>query len=256
MAGTVWINGAFIPGTDASLPLNDSAVTTGIGVFDTMLARDGKLIYGHDHYKRLMHDALAVVGLTPSLSEDHFFETAETLLQRNALDKGAARIRTTVTGGIVDRPLAPCTVPTIFMSVGSVPDSPPPIHAWIITDHPRIAGSSLENCKRLDYTRSYAARRAAEAMGGNEALITNTNGMVICAATSNLFIVEGGKWYTPPLADGVLYGITRKHLMVEKNAREESMLPERVLKADALYLSNSISGLRQIETLNAQMIGK
>jgi branched-subunit amino acid aminotransferase/4-amino-4-deoxychorismate lyase len=252
MTAILWMNGEFIPGPQAALPVHDSAITTGIGVFDTMLARDGKLIYGHDHYKRLMHDALAVMGLTPALGEDQFFETAEMLLKKNNLATGAARVRTTITGGVAEHPLAPCTMPSLFMGVGAVPETFPPVHAWIISGFPRIAGCTLENCKRLDYTRSYAARRAAEKLGGNDALITNTNGMVVCASTSNLFIVEDGKWFTPPLGDGALYGITRKHVMVEKHAREESMLPERVLKADAIYLSNSISGLRSLSSLNGQ----
>jgi branched-chain amino acid aminotransferase len=251
---TVWINGTFIPSQQAALPLDDSGVTTGIGVFDTLRAEDGVLIHGLEHFARLIHDAQTIIRATPGYSEPQLEAITQDLLQKNGLDKGAARVRTTITGGVVHKPLGLSETPTVFMSANAISDSCPPINAWIITGYPRISGSVLENCKRLDYTRSYAARRDAEALGGNEALLTNTDGMIVCASTSNLFIVEGEQWFTPPLSDGVLDGITRRHVIADKNAKEESMLPERVIKADAIHISNSISGLRRITSLNGKEI--
>ncbi len=250
MTEIVWINGEFLPASNAVLPFSDSGLTNGLGVFDTMLAVDNVLSYPHDHFARLMRDADMVLNATPGAKD--LVPVALKLLADNGLTAGRARIRTCITGGVIPTPLAQVTAPTIFMNVAAAPEKLAPIDAWIVPDFPRIAGSVLENCKRIDYTRAYAARRAAEKMGGNEALVTNTDGMVVCAATSNIFIVEGGQWFTPPLRDGALDGITRRYVMLEKSVKEESMLPERVLKADAVHLSNSIAGLRPLSSLNGK----
>lgn len=246
---TVWINGTFVSADHASLPLNDSGILNGIGVFDTMLAIDGTPQHGEEHFARLRRHAHTVMGLT---TDDDFMDIAITLLQRAGLTQGRARVRTCITGGVIPSPLSPATNPSRFMQVSAAPENTIPVHAWIIPDFPRVAGCALETCKRLDYTRAYAARRAAEALGGNDAIMTNTNGMVACAATSNIFIVEDGQWFTPPLEDGVLDGITRRHVLLEKDAVEESMLPERVEKADAVYICNSMTGLRPLSSLNGK----
>jgi branched-subunit amino acid aminotransferase/4-amino-4-deoxychorismate lyase len=84
-------------------------------------------------------------------------------------------------------------------------------------------------------------------MCADEAILTNTNGDIACAATSNVFIVEKGRWITPPLSDGVLAGITRANILAEKLAAlEESISPERLRAADEVYLCNSFTGLRKV----------
>lgn len=122
----------------------------------------------------------------------------------------------------------------------------PSVKAAVITDFPRIARAKIENCKRLDYTRSFAARREAQKRGADEAILTNTDGNIACAATSNLFIVENGVWTTPPLSDGVLAGITRATLIGEKQAREESISIPRLMNADEVYICNAMAGLRKV----------
>lgn len=246
----VWINGDFIPSDRAAIPMHDSGLLNGIGVFDTMLAIDGTPQHAPEHFARLRRHADMVMGV-PAPGHD-FTAIAADLLKRAGLTQGRARVRTCITGGAIPTPLAAVDAPFVFMTAAPAPESISPLHAWIVADYPRIAGNVLENCKRIDYSRAYVARRVAEKLGGNEALVTNTDGMVVCAATSNLFIVEGGQWYTPPLSDGIIDGITRNHVMLEKDAIEESMLPERVQKADAVYICNSITGLRPLSSLNGK----
>jgi branched-chain amino acid aminotransferase len=87
--------------------------------------------------------------------------------------------------------------------------------------------------------------------GANEALILNTEGHVVCATTSNVFILEEGRVLTPPLTDGALDGITRDFVMRNIPVKEHSLSMERLLSADGVYLTNSINGIRPVEKLNA-----
>lgn len=241
-----WINGEFREYAPALTP-DDAGIVTGIGVFDSMLAVDGVPQYADEHLARVTGDSRVVMGVSPALPAD-INDIIVSLLMQNNLAQGHARIRTVITAGPMSAPLARPDRLTVMMTVGPAPapEGFPPTRGVIITDFPRIAGCVLENCKRLDYTRSYAARRKAETMGGDEAIITNTNGHIACAATSNIFIVENGRWITPPLSDGVLDGVTRRHVIADKNAAEESIPPERLRAAQEVYLTNSFVGLRPV----------
>jgi branched-chain amino acid aminotransferase len=248
MSDIFWINGIHQTG-GAALSPNDSGIAGGIGVFDSMLSVDGVLQHGDEHIARVLHDADIVIGQRPK--EYDLMAAARDVLLRNDLTKGTARIRTVITGGIAKRPLAKPEKLTVMISAAPCPPpaAMPPAVCAVVTDFPRIAGCVLESCKRLDYTRSYAARRQAETRGADEAILTNTNGDIACAATSNLFIVENGTFITPPLRDGVLDGITRRHVIIDKNAREESISPARLRAAEAVYLTNSFVGLRPTQVI-------
>lgn len=243
----IYFNGSYKTESNNLISPYDSGLTTGIGIFDSMLAVDGALQHAAAHYARIIHNAKTVIGLTPEWRLEEFENICLKLLKDNNLSNGFARIRTTITGGVVAAPLARAEKITQLISVGEAlnPKEMSPIKCAIITDFPRVAGCVLENCKRLDYTRSYAARRAAEKLGAAEAILTNTHGNIACAATSNIFIEEDGALITPPLGDGVLAGVTRAKLIEEREVKEESIPIKRLKSADKIYLTNSFIGLRE-----------
>jgi branched-subunit amino acid aminotransferase/4-amino-4-deoxychorismate lyase len=247
----IYFNGDFIEDKNPLIFHKDCGFTTGIGIFDSMLAKDGMLLHGKEHLERIIHDAKTIIGLNFPLSFEKFEENCCLAMGKNNLSSGYTRIRTTVTGGVVKSPLAPATMPTVLIDVAqaSNPEKIKPVTCAIITDFPRIARCVLENCKRLDYSRSYTARRNAEILGAEEAILTNTDGNIACGATSNIFIEENGKLITPPLSDGVLAGITRRKLIEERNVKEETISPQRLKSADKIYLTNSFIGLRPIKLI-------
>ncbi len=101
--------------------------------------------------------------------------------------------------------------------------------------------------RRQIYDQQYAAARAD---GFDEALFTNENGEVTEGAISNLFIERAGKLLTPPLACGVLPGIFRRHLLKTRATAEERILTVEDLKtAEAVFLCNSVRGIRKVESL-------
>lgn len=251
----IYINGTYQEADDVSISHRDSGFTTGNGIFDSMLVKDGTAIHAREHYERIIHDVGIVIGIDPDFSFEEFEKIYKMLLEKNNIQEGYARIRTTITGGVVDAPLDPVNTPTILMGAAATdnPNDITPVTAAIITDFPRIAGCILENCKRSDYSRSYAARREAEKIGAVEAILTNTDGNIACGATSNIFIEENGNLITPPLSDGVLAGVTRRKLIEERQknqeVREESISIERLKSADKIFLTNSFIGLRPVTLL-------
>lgn len=246
----VYLNGEYKNDGKTLISHRDCGFTTGIAVFDSMLVVDGTPVHPQEHHERLIHDTETVVGLIPNLSFEEFSNVYSELLQRNDLQSGYARIRSTITGGIVDGPLEKTDNPTVLIDAGT--SSPPPktpITCAIITDYPRVAGCTLENCKRVDYSRSYTARQKAKEIGADEAILTNTDGNIACGATSNIFIKENGALITPPLSDGVLAGVTRRKLIENENVKEESISIDRLHQADESFLTNSFMNLRKIQKI-------
>lgn len=247
----IYLNGEFKNCDNPIISHKDCGFTTSIGIFDSMLAKNGAPINVIEHFERIMHDSEIVIGLKPDLSFKDYCGIIARLLSHNTKNSTYARIRTTVTGGEVSSPLVIAQKPTILIDVATCEyQEYDPITCAIITDFPRISGCVLENCKRLDYTRSYAARRKSESLGAQEAILTNTNDNIACGATSNIFIEEDGILITPPLSDGVLAGVTRRKIIEErKNVKEESISTERLKNADKIYLTNSFIGLRSVTLL-------
>lgn len=244
----IWKDGQFLDGTVPQLYHDDGGFTNALAVFDSMLAVDGILYEPRPHFDRLVHDAGVVLGISPSWLP--MFETLSEawlpLLSRNNLSKGPVRIRTTVTGGTTDKPLYVSDVPSVIITAsrsGPVKDLPP-LKCAVIKSHPRVAGDRLENCKRLDYTRAFAARREAQSMGADDAILTNTKEDVCCGSTSNLFIEENGGLITPPLSEGVMAGITRVKIIEKFKAKEEPISEKRLRAANRVFLTNSFWGFR------------
>ena len=100
------------------------------------------------------------------------------------------------------------------------------------------------------YEREYAAARTA---GFEEVLFLNERGELTEGAISNLFVERDGKLLTPPLACGVLPGVFREHLLETRSDVEERVLRREDLRdAKAIFLCNSVRGMRRVQSLAPQ----
>lgn len=88
-----------------------------------------------------------------------------------------------------------------------------------------------------NYANSSLARIEALKAGFDEAIMLNTNGMVVEASAENIFIVKDNLLITPPVASGALNGITRDSILAL--AREYKIPYEiRDISRDELYISD------------------
>ncbi|HET7050405.1 MAG TPA: bifunctional anthranilate synthase component I family protein/class IV aminotransferase [Solirubrobacteraceae bacterium] len=92
-------------------------------------------------------------------------------------------------------------------------------------------------------------RELLEALAGQAPdtvpLLIDTDGLVLEAAHANVWIVEGGALLTPPADGRILPGVTRAALLAaDRSAREEPIDLERLARADAVFLTSSISRRR------------
>ena len=92
------------------------------------------------------------------------------------------------------------------------------------------------------------AFKEAVNQGFDDVLFLNQRGEVTEGAISNVFMEMDGRWLTPPVECGLLAGVYRRHLLETLAHVEERVLSaEDLRRADAVYVSNAVRGLRKVE---------
>lgn len=83
--------------------------------------------------------------------------------------------------------------------------------------------------------------------GFDEIIFLNERGEVTEGAISNIFIRRAGELLTPPLSAGVLPGVFRRHILeTDVTAKERILTLDDLESADAIYLCNSLRGMREV----------
>jgi len=97
------------------------------------------------------------------------------------------------------------------------------------------------------YEREYALARGD---GFDEVIFFNERGEVTEGAISNILVRKDGRLLTPPVDCGVLPGVYRRHLLESDATAVECVLTlEDLEKADAVFLCNSVRGLRVVKRI-------
>lgn len=244
----IWCNGQWLDPQDFPASPMDRGSIHGLGLFETMLAVDGNLLFADRHLARLRsgHEKLGWPVELPA-----FQEIATQLLVHNGLGTGRARVRLTVTGGsgpIHD--LTPGADRLVWMS--AVPALVPPVNlSACLSPWPRNEFSPLAGLKCASYSENLIALDHARRMGFDETVFLNTAGHLCEAATANLFLVKNGTLSTPALSSGCLPGITREvviELVLEMGIPFEApdLTASHLEAADELFLTSSTIGVMPV----------
>lgn len=89
----------------------------------------------------------------------------------------------------------------------------------------------------------YETRRRRHPDAG-EVLLTNEQGNITEGTISNVAFLIDDVWRTPPVSDGLLPGIMRKHLLADGVIEEGSVSVAAARAADAVAVFNSVRGWR------------
>jgi branched-chain amino acid aminotransferase/4-amino-4-deoxychorismate lyase len=223
----------------------DRGFTLGDGLFETVLAVDGGMRHLADHAARLIAGC-ATLGLpAPTLER----------LAAAVPDLGPGRqaVRFTWSAGDGGRGLDRPDVLDPVLTVTVAP-APLPGPARLVTARAvrRNEQSPAANLKTLAYLDNVLARREARAAGGDEAVMLNTKGELACAAAANLFWISDGRVFTPALSCGALPGLARARLMATVDVEEVAAGPEALDAAEAVFITNSLVGVRQVAWLDGR----
>jgi len=237
---------------------NDNrAYAYGDGLFETIKAVHGKLLFFEDHYFRLMASMRIMrmeipMNFTLEFLQDEILKT----LKANQLDNATCRVKLQVhrvEGGLY-RPENNDV--NFIVSVKALDEdfyllNENPYEVDLFKDFyvsPSLISTLKTNNKAVNVISSIYAKENKL----DNCLLLNTNKNVVEALNGNVFLVKGNTIKTPPLSDGCLKGIIRKQLieiinLMDKYTLEEtSISPFEIQKADEMFITNVITGIQPV----------
>ena len=121
--------------------------------------------------------------------------------------------------------------------------------ALLLWDERTKAGDRFLRHKTTHRALYEQAFRQAQRWGFNDCLFFNTDQEVTEGAIHNVVVSIAGRWFTPPLRCGVLPGVYRRHLLQEGKLIEQVLHLGDLLDAEAIFVCNSVRGLRRVRQL-------
>jgi branched-subunit amino acid aminotransferase/4-amino-4-deoxychorismate lyase len=112
----------------------------------------------------------------------------------------------------------------------------------------------LAGVKSTSYAAPLAARREAEAAGGDDALFVS-EGRLLDTATANIWWCSGGVLHTPAAGPGVLPGVTRGFIQELEEVAEGTYAVEVLLAADEAFTTSSIREVMPAVSVDGRPIG-
>lgn len=243
---TVWCDGKFIDEQDFRVSPYDRGLCHGMSLFETLLAVDGKPKQLPEHLER-MRAGLQRLGVdSVELDVAGLNSVMQSLLERNGLLEGAARLRFSLSFG--EGPLNQTDSGRAWAWMTATKAMPAP-RSLRVNEAPwrKDTESVTRGLKVGNYAEHLIAMDMARREGFDEMLFYNTSGELCEAAMANIFLIRGGGILTPSLDSGCLAGVCRS--LVLRIARERGMpCHEKPLgrndvnKADGMFLTSSVQG--------------
>ena len=267
--GRIWIDGSLVNWDDARIHVLTHGLHYGTGVFEGI--RCYKTINGRavfrlpDHIQRLL-DSGKIYFMDLGYSKAQLQEAVIDTIRANVIEECYIR-------------------PIAYYGYGKMGVNPLPnkvsvaIAVWkwdeylkendaergarlMVSAWTRIDNRSMPMHAKAtaNYANSSLARAEALKAGFDEAIMLNTNGMVVEATAENIFIVKDKVLITPPIASGALNGITRDSILTL--AREykipceiRDISRDELYIADELFLTGTAAEVKPIGEIDNRIIG-
>ena len=265
----IWRDGEIIPWDDAQLHVMSHVVHYGSSVFEGIRLYDtphGPAAFRlSDHMRRFMNSA-RIYRMDLELSIDELNDACREVVNRNGLDSGYLR-------------------PVALRGLGALGLHPgkSPVETYIVcypwgqylgtealqegvdvcvSSWARPAPNTLPTLAKAggNYVISQLMRFEAEENGYAEAIGLGPSGLVSEGSGQNLFLVDAGVLYTPPIDGTLLNGITRDSVLkLAANlgipTREQAIPREMLYIADELFFTGTATEITPVRSVDRIEVG-
>jgi 4-amino-4-deoxychorismate lyase len=246
------INGVASAAATHEIGVDERGLSYGDGVFETMRLQAGNVLFIDSHITRLRGGCERLGFQPPS---DATLRSDIVKLAREQRDGVVKLIVTRGAGGRGYRPastLLPTRIAILYPPVGDTANTGIAVR-WCATRlarNPRLAG-----IKHLNRLEQVLAQNEWDDVNIAEGLMMDTEGELVCATSSNLFIVGDGVLTTPDLrfcgVRGVMRGqVIKLALATGFSVRERALQAEDLLSASEAFVTNAVRGIRSIVSLD------
>ena len=265
MRGAVYVNGTITPADRAMVPVFDHGFVYGEGVYEVMRTYHRVPFLYDRHMRRMRQSAERLMLAIPFDDGTLLAWIEQTIAAAGELTEAYIRVMVTRGVGELSYDLAATPEPTVVIMVKPFEPLPPEHYtngmrlALVDTlrNHPRSVNPLI---KANNLLNNALAMRAAQRVGGEEALMCNYRGEITECAMSNFFLVRGGAVLTPPSDAGMLEGVTRA-LVFELgqelgiDVRETTLLPKDLDTADEMFITSTTRGISPVVNVDGRAVG-
>jgi len=257
------VNGNVVPADEARVSVLDNGFTFGDAVYETLRTYAGRPFHLDRHLERLRASA-ARLGFAAPFGDEVFTRRLDELLARAGNEESYIRIILTRGEGDISYRFDRVKGPTLVMVVKPFEAPPerdyaegiPVVIASVRRNHPRALDPAIKSNNLLN---NILAVREGQAQGAAETILLNDLGEVAEGASSNVFVVKGGKASTPPLAAGILSGITRRLVLdlcrkIAVPACEETLLVADLFAADEVFITSTTKEAAPVRTIDGKPV--
>lgn len=262
MTSVVYLNGSFLPRSEAKLSVDERGFLFGDGIYEVTRAVHGNLFEADRHLKRMWR-GVRELRLNFQMSSADVLDAHRRLLRDNGFTTGEAYVYLQITRGAAPRThhFPPADTPvTVFMS--ATPFVPP--------DDKRATGVTAVTYPDYRWTRcdlktvnllpAVMAKQFATDHGAWESVFVR--GAVLTEGShTNVFGVIDGELRTYPNSNLVLPGVTRDVVVELAHelgipVAETPIYVHEVAALDELFLTGTTSDVMPIVTLDGRPVGK
>ncbi|MBU6405272.1 MAG: branched-chain amino acid transaminase [Proteobacteria bacterium] len=266
----LWHDGRIKPWHEATVHVGAHVLHYGSSVFEgerVYATPDGPRYFRlREHTERLFRSA-RIHDLSIRHTPDEIDQACADVVLANGLDSAYVRplvYRAGFTFSLAPDPGVPVEVAIIALPWGNLHGDG--VHAGIdvcVSSWHRPAPNTLPSGAKAggNYLSSQLIAQEAKRGGYAEGIALAPNGLLSEGAGENLFLVQRGRLYTPPVAAGILAGITRDSVLVL--AAElgidvvEGDLPRELLyTAEEVFLTGTAAEITPVRSVDRKPVGK
>jgi branched-chain amino acid aminotransferase len=248
-------NGTLLPADAPTILPGNRAHLYGDGVFESIRIINGRPLNLENHILRLLAGARAI-HMRPSASyTTAFFEAKilELCAQSGIIEGGRCRLSLDrISGGAY---LPDANEATYYIEVSPYEVNHFELNArgleLDIYQEMKLQKNLLSNFKTKMGLPYVMAALYAKSKGLDDVFLTDYRGQILESSSCNFFIISNGVLYTPSLEEGCLAGTMRMQVINLALANgikvyESSILPQHLLAADEIFLTNAIRGINWV----------
>ncbi|SDD83469.1 D-amino-acid transaminase [Kordiimonas lacus] len=264
MSRIAYVNGAYVPMSEACVHIDDRGYQFADGVYEGVSVRHGKLIDLEPHLDRLWR-SLGELQMMAPMDRGPMRLVLKEVVRRNRIKDGFLYLQ--ITRGVAprDHPF-PAQTPWPAMVVTAKRLNFDAVMDRAMTQG--VAGSSQPDIrwgrcdvKSTSLLPNILAKQAAREAGAFEAVMVDRDGYVTEGSSTNIWMVtKDGTLVTRSTDDNILPGITRASVMkvardLQMKVEERAFTLEEAKGAAEMFLTSSTSCAMPIVSLDGQKIG-
>jgi D-alanine transaminase len=262
MSRIAYVNGQYVPHSQASVHIEDRGYQFADGVYEVVTIVNGKMIDEEGHLQRLSR-SLSELRIDEPMKPGPLKMVMREVVRRNGIQNGIIYVQ--VTRGVAprDHPFPKNTAPALVMTAKRLSmeklekTAEKGVNVLTVPDI-RWARRDIKSVSLLP---NVLAKQEAKDNDAYEAFQVDDEGMVTEGSSTNAWIVDNnGKVITRPVSNDILAGITRASLLkeLEKKGIEtelRSFSVEELQNAREVFLTSSTSYVLPVVKVDNHVIG-